>query len=110
MRTLAGILIAVFVVGGCIWEAAPDAPAVGPPQPAASFTCIGVPPVTCQQMLADARMNATPGTVVVRMDIRCTQRSCTLARGEAESTVVYSNGATSTMVVGWEGALPPGAP
>jgi hypothetical protein len=47
---------------------------------------------------------------VVQARITCTQQPCTLARGEVESTIVYSDGQTSTMGMGWEGPMPAPAP
>lgn len=107
-RALAVAVVAVAMVAACAPEAVPVEPANLPAQP--DISCVAVPPNVCQQMLADARTNATPGTFLVQMHIRCIRMPCTIARGEAESMVVYSNGETSTMGMGWEGAVPPGAP
>ena len=107
-RVLA-VVVAVFILAACEPEAVPVDPADLPAAP--NISCIAVPPSICQQMLNDARINAPPGAGLVQMHIRCTSLPCTPARGEAESTVVYSNGETSTMGMGWEGAVPPpGAP
>jgi hypothetical protein len=109
MRRLTAFMVAALLVGGCIWEAAPAAPIPGVRgQP--TVTCLGVPPLICQQMLDDAESNASPGAFVVQARITCTQQPCTLARGEVESTIVYSDGQTSTMGMGWEGPMPAPAP
>lgn len=79
---------------------APDAPLEG------AFSCVGVPPVTCQEMLADARRNASSGVVVVQMHVRCAVVPCTLQSGTAEADIRYSDGSQSTYGMGWAGGLP----
>lgn len=108
-RRLLGHLLAAAIVAACQPEAVPVDAVDQPAQPAMS--CVGVPPSICQQMLDDARRNAQPGAVVVQLHIRCTKPPCTLRSGEAESNVVYSDGSSSGMGMGWEGAAPaPGVP
>lgn len=109
MRRIGLLLVAALLVGGCMWEAAPAVPIQAVPgQPAVS--CLGVPPMTCQELLADADSNANPGTFVVQARIVCTRQPCTLARGEVEATILYSDGQSSTMGMSWEGAMPAPAP
>lgn len=98
-----------MLVAGCSPEPVPleTVPPEAPPQGA--FSCVGVPAGTCQQMLADARANASAGVVVVQMRIRCTVVPCTLQNGQAEADVVYSDGQRTTYGMGWSNAAaPPG--
>ena len=54
-----------------------------------------------EQLLRDARAGAPRGAVIVRLDIRCIKPPCTMVRGEVDSTVVYSDGSTTGMGMGW---------
>ncbi len=62
----------------------------------------------CQQMLRSTARAATPRPARSSSSCTsgCTKPPCTLARGEADSTVVYSDGTTTGMGMGWEGAVP----
>jgi hypothetical protein len=109
MRRVGLLLVTALIVSGCLWEAAPAVPIQGVPgQPAIS--CLGVPPMICQQVLDDAALNASPGAQVVQAQIVCTQQPCTLVRGQVEGTIVYSDGQSTTMGMGWEGPMPAPAP
>jgi hypothetical protein len=109
MRRIGLLLVMALIVAGCMWEAAPAVPLPGVRgQPAES--CLGVPPLICQQVLDDAEANASAGAFPVQVSITCTQQPCTMARGEVESIIVYSDGQTSTMGMGWEGPMPAPAP
>lgn len=80
-------------------------PIVNPPaQP--FVDCLGVPQEICQGAVRDARLNAPPGTVAVRVQVRCTAQVCLPARGQTEVTIQYSDGSTSTMGSAWEQAGP----
>ena len=72
--------------------------------PGEAFSCVGVPPQTCQQTLRDARTNADPGTTVVALRITCTKVPCTDQEGEASVEVGYSNGRRDSYSMGWAGA------
>jgi hypothetical protein len=102
---LAGIACAIMVMAACEPEMVPVDPANLPAQP--DMSCVAVPPSVCQQMLTDARNNAPQGAFPIRLHITCTRMPCTIARGEAESAVVFSNGETTTMGFGWEGVPMP---
>jgi hypothetical protein len=73
----------------------------GPP-----VDCVAIPAATCQTIVNDARSNAEPGTIPIRIRAICTRPPCTIQRGEVEATVQYSNGRTDTYGMAWEGAGP----
>jgi hypothetical protein len=107
MRWCIAVLAWSFVVAGCM----PFAPTPVPVIPAEPILdCRGVLAVTCQEVVADARLNAEPGEVPVRIRVACSRPPCTLASGEADVMVQYSSGRTSTYQMGWSSAEPQAAP
>ena len=101
---LVGSATLVLILVACGPESAPV------PAPQAPITCVGVPASVCDGMLRDARRDAAPGTVVVQMQIVCTQPPCTQESGQAEAEIVYSDGQRVTFGTGWAGAAPPQGP
>lgn len=101
-----GLLAVALLVAGCRGLTATAAPVLmGPP-----VECVGIPAQTCQQIVADARGNAEPGTVPVRIRAVCTALPCTPQRGDVSVEVVYSNGRTDTYGMGWSSAPEPVPP
>lgn len=101
MRRILAVAAVAFVVLAC---GSSIGSTVIPDQPLVE--CVGVPPETCRQSLADARRNAAPGTVVVQIRVVCTKLPCTLQNGEAKVDVLYSNGRTESFGTGWAAAAP----
>jgi hypothetical protein len=103
-----GLLAVALLVAGCGAIPLPSAPPdLGPP-----VECLGIPGPTCQQIIDDARANAEPGTVPVRIRAVCTA-VCTLQQGDVSVEVRYSNGRVDTYGMGWSGpgvAPPPVVP
>jgi hypothetical protein len=67
--------------------------------------CVGVPAQTCQEIVADARRNARPGTFLVHVRAVCTRAVCTLQDGDVTIDSQYSDGHTESMGMGWSGAI-----
>jgi hypothetical protein len=107
MRRWIAVLAWSFVVAACMPFAPTPVPII-PEEPI--LDCRGVLAVTCQEVVADARLNAEPGEVPVRVQVVCSARPCTLASGEADVAVQYSSGRTSTYQMGWSNAEPQAAP
>lgn len=107
MRRSIAVLAWALVVAGCMPFAATPVPII-PDAPI--LECRGVLAVTCQEVVADARLNAEPGEVPVRIRVACSRPPCTLAAGEADVVVQYSSGRISTYQMGWSNAEPQAAP
>lgn len=103
IRPLFGSLC--LLIGAC--SISGPTPVANPPgQPL--LECVGVPPDICQGAVRDARLNAPPGTVAVRIQVRCTVQVCRPASGQTEVTIQYSDGTMSTLGSAWEQAVPGG--
>lgn len=98
-----GMAVGILFVGGCALSG-PTPVAVPPGQPL--IECVGVPPDICQGAFRDAGLNAPPGAVAVRIQVRCTARVCLPTSGQTEVTIQYSDGTTSTFGNAWEQAVP----
>ncbi|MGK2850451.1 MAG: hypothetical protein ACSLFN_06030 [Candidatus Limnocylindrales bacterium] len=92
------------LVGGACALPGPTPIANPPAQPLVD--CVGVPPDVCQGAVRDAGLNAPPGTVIVRLQIRCTVQVCLPASGQTQIDVQYSDGTTTTFGNAWEQAVP----
>lgn len=104
VRGLVAVALALLVAA-CALPA--PTPILNPPaQPIVD--CVAVAPDVCQQAVRDAGRNAPAGSVVVRMQVRCTVQVCTAARGQSEVDVQYSDGTTGTYGSAWEQAVPGG--
>lgn len=101
MGRILAVAVVAFVVLAC--GSSTESTAI-PDQPLVE--CVGVPPETCRQSLADAQQDATPGTIVVQIRVVCTKLPCTLQNGEAKVDVRYSNGRTNSYGTGWAAAAP----
>ncbi len=101
MGRILAVAVVALMVSACGGSAQST---VIPDQPLVE--CVGVPPETCRQSLAEAQQNATPGTIVVQIRVVCTKLPCTLQNGEAKVDVLYSNGRTNSSGIGWAAAAP----
>lgn len=99
--------ISLLLVGACSLPG--PTPIVNPPaQPLVD--CVGVPPDICQGAVRDARLNAPPGSVPVRVQVRCTAQVCLPASGQTQVDVQYSDGTTTGFGSAWEQAGPGNQP
>lgn len=101
-------LAAVLALAGCGGVAETPRPVdVGPP-----IECTRIPAQTCQEIVANARREADPGTVPVRIRAMCTRAVCTPQGGDVSVEILYSNGRTDQYGMGWAGAVgvDPGPP
>ncbi len=106
MRLLAAIIGAALLAAGCL-DGTPTAATFGPiDQAQPPIECVAIPARTCQEIVTDARRNADPGTVPVRIRATCTRRPCTLQQGDVSVEVLYSNGRRDSFVMGWAGTGP----
>lgn len=100
---LLGPVLGILFVSAC---ALPGPTPIANPPAQPIVECLGVPADICQGAVGDARRNAPPGTVPVRVQVRCTAPVCVPASGQAEVAIQYSDGSTSTLGSGWEQAVP----
>jgi hypothetical protein len=107
MRRFITVLAWALMVAGCMPFAPTPVPII-PGEPI--LDCRGIQAVTCQEVVADARLNAEPGEVPVRIQVVCSRLPCTPDSGEADVAVQYSSGRTSTYQMGWSNAEPEVAP
>lgn len=106
MRAVRPLLVSLGLLIGACSPAGPTPNTNLPAQPVVD--CIAVPPDICQGAVRDARLNAPPGSVPVRVQVRCTAPVCRPASGQTEVNIRYSDGTTSTMGSAWEQAVPGG--
>jgi hypothetical protein len=99
-RLVLGVVVLLFAGCGDGWSSAPPLDALPPVE------CVGIPAATCQTIVADARRNAEPGTVPIRIRAVCATPPCTIQQGDVNVEVRYSNGRADQYSMGWAG---PGA-
>lgn len=75
-----------------------------PLPPGPPLECVGVPAMTCQQANQDARNNAAPGVVPVRVRVVCTSATCTPEAGEVQVDIGYSDGRRDGYAMSWASA------
>lgn len=107
MTPVRWLAVAVFALLIAACSLPGPTPILNPPaQP--FVDCVGVAPDVCEQAVRDARLSAPAGSVVVRIQVRCTVQVCIAARGQSEVNVQYSDGSTGTYGSAWEQAVPGG--
>lgn len=105
---LACVVLALFIASAAACEPVPQATV--PVQGVAPVECVGIPEGTCREVVQNARANAAPGTLPVRIRAVCAQAACTPASGEVSVDVLYSDGRQENYVMGWAGPAFPGDP
>ena len=103
---LACVVLALSAALVLACEPAPQGTA--PVQGVAPVECVGIPEGTCREVVENARANAAPGTLPVRIRAVCAQAACTPASGEVSVDVLDSDGRPENYVMGWAGPAMPG--
>ena len=92
------------ILAGCAEGPPATLPAAIPP-----IDCRGVPAQICQDAVSTARTNLDPGAFVVQVRVVCQVATCTVANGQAQVDVQYSNRRDS-YGTGWASAVDPAQP
>jgi len=100
-----GIRVGVIVLGLLAAACGGPSPTPAPVEMIQPIECIGIPANTCQEIVAEARRNARPGTFPVHIRAVCTRAQCTFQEGDVAIDVLYSDGHTESWGMGWSGEI-----